>query len=106
MAEHRALQADMVGKLKLMKEAIAALPVELQAAAAAPDYTPFPPHRALPGDTPRVDGYYESKMADAEAGATRYYIVRACADARLPPNSGAEFERAWGGRQGKVTMRH
>jgi len=85
MAEHRALQADMVGKLKLMKAAIAALPVELQAAAAAPDYTPFPPHRALPGDTPRVDGYYEAKMADAEAGGLAAMLcARALTHASLP----------------------
>ena len=66
MAEHRVLQADLSCKLRLMKAAIAALPVELQEAASEPDFSPFPPRRALPSDTPRLKGYYEDKQAAAE----------------------------------------
>ena len=67
MAEHRALQVDLNAKLKLMKAAIAALPLECQAAAAEPDLSPFPARRQLPSTSPQLRGYYEEKMANAEA---------------------------------------
>jgi hypothetical protein len=67
MAQHRALQVDLVCKLRLMKEAVAALPAELQEAAAEPDFSPYPPRRALPANTANLPGYYETKMAEAEA---------------------------------------
>ena len=66
MAEHRAVQADLSGKLRLMKAAIAALPEELRSEAEQPDYSPFPPRRPLPQYSPRVAGYYENLQEQAE----------------------------------------
>jgi hypothetical protein len=46
------------------KEAIAALPERLQAAALIPDMTPFPANRYMATLTPPIEGYIE-KVRDA-----------------------------------------
>ena len=61
------MQSDLNGKLQLMREAAAALPAELRAAAALPDYSPYPSKRALPSDTAELRGFYEDKQAEAES---------------------------------------
>ncbi|KAK3155845.1 hypothetical protein QOZ80_2AG0099440 [Eleusine coracana subsp. coracana] len=64
MRQHRARQTAESTLLKLKKEAIAALPEKLQAAALVPDMTPFPTNRYMATLTPPIEGYLE-KVRDA-----------------------------------------
>uniref|UniRef100_A0ACD5TJS9 Uncharacterized protein n=1 Tax=Avena sativa TaxID=4498 RepID=A0ACD5TJS9_AVESA len=64
MRRHRARQTAETTLLKLKKEAIAALPEKLQAAALIPDMTPFPANRYMATLTPPIEGYIE-KVRDA-----------------------------------------
>lgn len=59
MRKHRARQAAETTLLRLKKEAIAALPEKLQAAALVPDFTPFPANRYMATLTPPIEGYIE-----------------------------------------------
>ncbi|KAL0922978.1 hypothetical protein M5K25_007016 [Dendrobium thyrsiflorum] len=59
MRKHRARQAAETTLLRLKKEAIAALPEKLQAAALVPDFTPFPANRFMATLTPPIEGYIE-----------------------------------------------
>ena len=69
MAAHRAWQADLGTKLALKNAAVAALPAgPVRDAAAAPDYTPFPPNRAVWTDTPPVAGFAD-RAASGEGGS-------------------------------------
>jgi hypothetical protein len=64
MRRHRARQTAESTLLRLKKEAIAALPEKLQAAALIPDMTPFPANRYMATLTPPIEGYIE-KVRDA-----------------------------------------
>lgn len=64
MRRHRARQTAESSLLTLKKEAIAALPEKLQAAAMVPDMTPFPANRYMATLTPPIEGYIE-KVRDA-----------------------------------------
>jgi hypothetical protein len=64
MRRHRARQTAESTLLRLKKEAIAALPEKLQAAALVPDMTPFPANRYMATLTPPIEGYIE-KVRDA-----------------------------------------
>ena len=64
MRRHRARQTAESTLLTLKKEAIAALPEKLQAAAMVPDMTPFPANRYMATLTPPIEGYIE-KVRDA-----------------------------------------
>ena len=64
MRRHRARQTAESTLLALKKEAIAALPEKLQAAAMVPDMTPFPANRYMATLTPPIEGYIE-KVRDA-----------------------------------------
>ncbi|WVZ92781.1 hypothetical protein U9M48_038821 [Paspalum notatum var. saurae] len=64
MRRHRARQTTESTLLKLKKEAIAALPEKLQAAAMVPDMTSFPANRYMVTLTPPIEGYIE-KVRDA-----------------------------------------
>ncbi|TVU38732.1 hypothetical protein EJB05_12117 [Eragrostis curvula] len=64
MRRHRARQTAESTLLTLKKEAIAALPEKLQAAALVPDMTPFPANRYMATLTPPIEGYLE-KVRDA-----------------------------------------
>ncbi|CAN6237780.1 unnamed protein product [Urochloa humidicola] len=64
MRRHRARQTAESALLTLKKEAIAALPEKLQAAAMVPDMTPFPANRYMATLTPPIEGYIE-KVRDA-----------------------------------------
>ncbi|VAI36318.1 unnamed protein product [Triticum turgidum subsp. durum] len=64
MRRHRARQTAESTLLRLKKEAIAALPEKLRAAAMVPDMTPFPANRYMATLTPRIEGYIE-KVRDA-----------------------------------------
>ncbi|RCV04570.1 hypothetical protein SETIT_1G010700v2 [Setaria italica] len=64
MRRHRARQTAESTLLTLKKEAIAALPEQLQAAAMVPDMTPFPANRYMATLTPPIEGYIE-KVRDA-----------------------------------------
>ena len=64
MQRHRARQTAETALLRLKKEAIAALPEKLQAAAMIPDMTPFPATRYMATLTPPIEGYIE-KVRDA-----------------------------------------
>lgn len=59
MRKHRARQAAETNLLKCKKEAIAALPDGLRAAALVPDLTPFPVNRVMASLTPPIEGYAE-----------------------------------------------
>lgn len=59
MRKHRARQAAETTLLRLKKEAIAALPEKLRAAALVPDYTPFPANRYMATLTPPIEGYVD-----------------------------------------------
>ncbi|PKA66889.1 hypothetical protein AXF42_Ash003546 [Apostasia shenzhenica] len=59
MRKHRARQAAESTLLRLKKEAIAALPEKLRAAALVPDFTPFPANRYMATLTPPIEGYVE-----------------------------------------------
>ncbi|CAL5059002.1 unnamed protein product [Urochloa decumbens] len=60
MRRHRARQTAESTLLTLKKEAIAALPEKLQAAAMVPDMTPFPANRYMATLTPPIEGYIEN----------------------------------------------
>lgn len=62
MAEHRAWQREMNTLRKLQKDAIGALPPELQAAAMVPDLTPFPTRRHIFYETPPKKGMEAAKI--------------------------------------------
>ncbi|KAL6644988.1 hypothetical protein ACP70R_016596 [Stipagrostis hirtigluma subsp. patula] len=64
MRRHRARQTGETTLLRLKKDAIAALPEKLQAAALVPDMTPFPANRYMATLTPPIEGYIE-KVRDA-----------------------------------------
>ncbi|KAJ1268581.1 hypothetical protein BS78_07G146300 [Paspalum vaginatum] len=64
MRRHRSRQRAESTLLKLKKEAIAALPEKLRAAAMVPDMTPFPANRYMATLTPPIEGYIE-KVRDA-----------------------------------------
>ncbi|XP_048572815.1 uncharacterized protein LOC125553096 [Triticum urartu] len=64
MRRHRARQTAESTLLRLKKEAIAALPEKLRAAAMVPDMTPFPANRYMATLTPPIEGYIE-KVRDA-----------------------------------------
>ena len=64
MRRHRARQTAETMFLRFKKEAIAALPEKLQAAAMVPDITPFPAYRYMATLTPPIEGYIE-KVRDA-----------------------------------------
>ncbi|BAD73143.1 unknown protein [Oryza sativa Japonica Group] len=64
MRRHRARQTAESSLLSLKKEAIAALPEKLRAAAMIPDMTPFPANRYMATLTPPIEGYIE-KVRDA-----------------------------------------
>jgi hypothetical protein len=64
MRRHRARQTAESTLLTLKKEAIAALPEKLRAAAMVPDVTPFPANRYMATLTPPIEGYIE-KVRDA-----------------------------------------
>ncbi|KAF6994556.1 hypothetical protein CFC21_011226 [Triticum aestivum] len=64
MQRHRARQTAESTLLSLKKEAVAALPEKLQAAAMVPDMTPFPANRYMATLTPPIEGYIE-KVRDA-----------------------------------------
>ena len=64
MRRHRARQTAESTLLTLKKEAIAALPEKLRAAAMVPDMTPFPANRYMATLTPPIEGYIE-KVRDA-----------------------------------------
>ncbi|CAL4888659.1 unnamed protein product [Urochloa decumbens] len=64
MRRHRARQTAESTLLTLKKQAIAALPEKLQAAAMVPDMTPFPANRYMATLTPPIEGYIE-KVRDA-----------------------------------------
>jgi hypothetical protein len=64
MRRHRARQTAETALLRLKSEAIAALPEKLQAAAMAPDMTPFPANQYMATLTPPIEGYIE-KVRDA-----------------------------------------
>jgi hypothetical protein len=59
MRRHRARQTAESTLLTLKKEAIAALPEKLRAAAMVPDMTPFPANRYMATLTPPIEGYIE-----------------------------------------------
>ncbi|KAG0453542.1 hypothetical protein HPP92_024846 [Vanilla planifolia] len=59
MRKHRARQAAESTLLRLKKEAIAALPEKLRAAALVPDLTPFPANRFMATLTPPIEGYID-----------------------------------------------
>ncbi|KAJ3692704.1 hypothetical protein LUZ60_011799 [Juncus effusus] len=60
MRRHRARQKAETELLRLKKEAVAALPERLKAAALLPDLTPFPANRFMASLTPPIEGYIES----------------------------------------------
>ena len=55
MGEERAWQQAMSTKLRLKREALAALPERLRAAAEVPDLEPFPLTRAMWSETPPLE---------------------------------------------------
>jgi hypothetical protein len=59
MKRHRARQKAETDFLKLIKEAIEALPKKLKEAALVPDLTPFPASRYMATFTPPIEGYVE-----------------------------------------------
>lgn len=69
MRRHRARQAAETTLLRLKKEAIAALPEELRAAAMVPDLTPFPTNRYMATLTPPIEGYIEKVQEAARRTA-------------------------------------
>ncbi|KAK3275881.1 hypothetical protein CYMTET_16010 [Cymbomonas tetramitiformis] len=65
MAEHRAWQRDINTLIKLQKDAISALPPELQAAAMVPDMNPFPSRRHIFYETPPKKGVVAANIDQA-----------------------------------------
>ena len=67
MAQHRAWQKDIAGKIRHKLVAIKSLPEGfIRDAAAAPDYSSFSMKRTRPSLTPAIPGFYEAKQEKAE----------------------------------------
>ena len=71
MRRHRARQTAESTLLMLKKEAIAALPEKLQAAAMVPDMTPFPANRYMATLTPPIEGYIEKVRDGAKKNSVK-----------------------------------
>lgn len=69
MKEARLKAAAENVRLRLKKDAIAALPPHLRDKALVPDFTPFPPTRIPASLTPPIPGYVEEMTRSAEASA-------------------------------------
>ena len=71
MAQHRAWQKDIAGKIRHKLVAIKSLPEGfIRDAAAAPDYSSFSMKRTRPSLTPAIPGFYEAKQEKAEKVVT------------------------------------
>ena len=67
MAQHRAWQKDIAGKIRHKLVAIKSLPEGfIRDAAAAPDYSSFSMKRTRPSLTPAIPGFYEAKQEKAD----------------------------------------
>ena len=76
MAQHRAWQKDIAGKIRHKLVAIKSLPEGfIRDAAAAPDYSSFSMKRTRPSLTPAIPGFYEAKQEKAEKVVRESWVV-------------------------------